>query len=144
MTSPEPVRLTDDEHNEIIDAAYGATMKGQLIGPALAPVVERILAARTAAARADERRKVLLEAAEHAKGLAYRSGATARRGGVMSHFTREPNTGEPQCECDEFHCPYAPTWAKRCPPSICDCFIETHPDSPFALHPEDFVVKDPS
>lgn len=28
----------------------------------------------------------------------------------------------------------------RCPESICDCFIDTHPDDPLGLHPEDFVV----
>lgn len=27
-----------------------------------------------------------------------------------------------------------------CMASICDCFRETHPDSPYDLHPEDFVV----
>ena len=29
---------------------------------------------------------------------------------------------------------------KRCMASICDCFRETHPDSPYDLHPEAFVV----
>lgn len=27
-----------------------------------------------------------------------------------------------------------------CMASICDCFRETHPDSPYDLHPEDFTV----
>lgn len=27
-----------------------------------------------------------------------------------------------------------------CMTSICDCFRETHPDSPYDLHPEDFIV----
>lgn len=40
----------------------------------------------------------------------------------------------------EFQCPHAPPGDKRCPPSICDCFIDTHPDDPFGLHPEDFAV----
>lgn len=30
---------------------------------------------------------------------------------------------------------------KRCMASICDCFRESHPDSPYDLHPEDFVVR---
>lgn len=40
----------------------------------------------------------------------------------------------------EFQCPYASFGARRCPPSICDCFIDTHPDDPFGLHPEAFIV----
>lgn len=36
-------------------------------------------------------------------------------------------------------CPYA-SQGGRCSPAICDCFISNHPDSPFGLHPEDFVV----
>lgn len=39
-----------------------------------------------------------------------------------------------------FRCPYAPPGQNRCPESICDCFIDTHPDDPFGLHPEDFAV----
>lgn len=27
-----------------------------------------------------------------------------------------------------------------CVASICDCFRGTHPDSPYDLHPEDFIV----
>lgn len=30
------------------------------------------------------------------------------------------------------------------PDSICDCFIETPPDDPPGLHPEDFVVGTPA
>lgn len=60
----------------------------------------------------------------------------------MSHWTTSER-GEPQCACEGFHCPYAPKGRKRCPESICDCFIETHPDSPFDLHPEDFIVTWP-
>jgi hypothetical protein len=40
----------------------------------------------------------------------------------------------------EFQCPYAPPGQRRCPEWICDCFIDTHPDDPFGLHPEDFLV----
>lgn len=36
-----------------------------------------------------------------------------------------------------------PLGGPRCPESICDCFIDTHPDSPLDLHPEDFAVKVP-
>lgn len=38
----------------------------------------------------------------------------------------------------DFHCPYADGPGKKC--DMCDCFVDTHPDSPFALHPEDFLV----
>lgn len=40
----------------------------------------------------------------------------------------------------EFKCPFAPMGRTRCPEWRCDCFIETHPDDPFGLHPEDFIV----
>lgn len=43
-----------------------------------------------------------------------------------------------------FHCPYAPRGQDRCPQWRCDCFIETHPEDPFGMHPEDFVVGTPS
>jgi hypothetical protein len=43
-------------------------------------------------------------------------------------------------ETAPFQCPYAPPGLARCPESICDCFIDTHPDDPFGLHPEDFIV----
>lgn len=46
-------------------------------------------------------------------------------------------------EAPPFHCPYAPKGRRRCPPAICDCFIDTHPDDPFGLHPEDFAVMVP-
>lgn len=36
--------------------------------------------------------------------------------------------------------PGCPLGGPRCPESICDCFIETHPDEPTGLHPEMFVV----
>jgi len=62
---------------------------------------------------------------------------------MADHWTFDPGTGEPLCACEEFHCPYANEGAKRCPAWRCDCFIETHPDSPFALHPEDFMVATP-
>lgn len=39
-------------------------------------------------------------------------------------------------------CPAFPG-SPRCPESICDCFIETHPDDPLGPHPEDFVVTFP-
>ncbi|HWV45524.1 MAG TPA: hypothetical protein VN039_05775, partial [Nitrospira sp.] len=38
-------------------------------------------------------------------------------------------------------CEYADNGATRCPSWRCDCFIETHPDSPMGLHPEDFIVS---
>jgi hypothetical protein len=39
-------------------------------------------------------------------------------------------------------CPaYPGSGAPRCLPSICDCFIDTYPDSPTNLHPEAFIVK---
>lgn len=41
----------------------------------------------------------------------------------------------------DFRCPYADRAGVKC--MACDCFIDTHPDSPFALHPEDFVVVEP-
>lgn len=41
----------------------------------------------------------------------------------------------------DFQCDYAPPGQQACPASICDCFVATHPDSPFELHPEDFLVK---
>jgi hypothetical protein len=40
----------------------------------------------------------------------------------------------------EFQCPYAPKGDRRCPPSICDCFIDQFPHDPFGLHPEAFIV----
>jgi hypothetical protein len=33
-----------------------------------------------------------------------------------------------------------PLGGPRCPESTCDCFIETHPENPLGLYPEDFVV----
>ena len=42
--------------------------------------------------------------------------------------------------CGGFACPYARTGQTRCPEWRCDCFIDNHPDSPFDLHPEDFIV----
>lgn len=42
--------------------------------------------------------------------------------------------------CGGFACPYAGRGNTRCSSAICDCFIDTHPDSPFDLHPEDFQV----
>jgi len=41
-----------------------------------------------------------------------------------------------------FHCPYAEIGYDRCPEWRCDCFIDTHPDSPLDLHPEDFAIED--
>jgi hypothetical protein len=32
----------------------------------------------------------------------------------------------------------------RCPEWLCDCFIDTHPDDPLGLHPEDFTVTYPT
>ncbi len=49
--------------------------------------------------------------------------------------------GEHECgRCRGFACGYADRGKTRCPSSRCDCFIETHPDSPMDLHPEDFIV----
>lgn len=62
---------------------------------------------------------------------------------VSQHWDADPTTGAPTCACTEFHCPYATPPAKRCG-SECDCFIDTYPDSPFALHPEAFVVGRPA
>lgn len=36
-------------------------------------------------------------------------------------------------------CPAMPG-QRRCPPSICDCFIDIYPDDPGGIHPEAFVV----
>jgi hypothetical protein len=59
---------------------------------------------------------------------------------VSDHWTFDAETGERTCKCAGFHCPYAGPYEKRCPEWRCDCFIETHPDTPFDLHPEDFIV----
>jgi hypothetical protein len=32
----------------------------------------------------------------------------------------------------------------RCPHGICDCFIDTHPENPGGLYPEDFEVSFPA
>ena len=56
-----------------------------------------------------------------------------------SHWQTDPETGAPVCSCTEFHCPWA-SFGNRCPASICDCFIATHPDDPFGLHPDVFEV----
>lgn len=53
MTSTDPTRLTSDERGDLIDVVYGALLSNHLIGSVLIPAVERIVAARTAAARAD-------------------------------------------------------------------------------------------
>lgn len=42
--------------------------------------------------------------------------------------------------CGGFACDYAEPGETRCPSWRCDCFIETHPDSPMGLHPEAFIV----
>ena len=42
--------------------------------------------------------------------------------------------------CGGYACEYAPQGRKKCPPSICDCFIDQYPDSPRDLHPEAFIV----
>lgn len=58
----------------------------------------------------------------------------------------KPDYGEGSgfCErCGGFACPYAPRGRTRCLPPICDCFIDSYPDSPFALHPEAFIVGVP-
>lgn len=39
-----------------------------------------------------------------------------------------------------FRCPYASPGRDRCPPAICDCFVDLYPDDPFGLHPEAFMV----
>lgn len=43
----------------------------------------------------------------------------------------------------DFQCPWAEKGQARCPTWRCDCFIETHLDDPFGLHPEDFAVHAP-
>lgn len=43
--------------------------------------------------------------------------------------------------CGGFACPYAQPGRSRCAAAICDCFVETYPDSPFALHPEAYAVR---
>jgi hypothetical protein len=54
--------------------------------------------------------------------------------------TPKPN-GRGKCStCDKFACEYADKGKTRCPSSICDCFIDTYPDSPRELHPEAFIV----
>jgi hypothetical protein len=42
--------------------------------------------------------------------------------------------------CARFACEYADRGQTRCSPSICDCFIDTYPNSPRDLHPEAFIV----
>jgi hypothetical protein len=46
--------------------------------------------------------------------------------------------------CGGFACEYADKGMTRCSPTICDCFIATHPDSPRDLHPEAYVVVTPT
>lgn len=38
-------------------------------------------------------------------------------------------------------CPGMGGTGPRCPRAICDCFIDTHPENPGGLYPEDFVVS---
>ena len=40
----------------------------------------------------------------------------------------------------DFQCDYAEPGERACPAWRCDCFVATHPDDPFGLHPEDFSV----
>lgn len=40
----------------------------------------------------------------------------------------------------DFRCDYAPRGQTRCPEWRCDCDVETHPEDPFGVHPEVFVV----
>lgn len=40
-------------------------------------------------------------------------------------------------------CPGLGGTGPRCHPAICDCFIDTHPEDPSGIHPEDFVVSMP-
>lgn len=56
---------------------------------------------------------------------------------------REPERLPPwEClTCGGYACEYADAGKTRCSPSICDCFITTHPESPRDLHPEAFVVN---
>lgn len=39
--------------------------------------------------------------------------------------------------------PGCPIGGPRCPPSICDCFIDLYPDDPLGIHPEAFTVMVP-
>lgn len=34
-----------------------------------------------------------------------------------------------------------PLGGPRCTEDICDCFIDTHPEDPLGLHPEQFIVS---
>lgn len=45
--------------------------------------------------------------------------------------------------CKRFACEYARAGQTRCSPAICDCFIDTYPDSPRDLHPEAFIIGSP-
>jgi hypothetical protein len=56
---------------------------------------------------------------------------------------RPPNREHECVRCGLFACSYAGKHSARCSPAICDCFIDTHPDSPMDLHPEDFLVLMP-
>lgn len=42
-----------------------------------------------------------------------------------------------------FQCPWAEDGEAKCPEWRCDCFIDMFPESPFALHPEAFIVGPP-
>ena len=53
---------------------------------------------------------------------------------------RDPDAPIPE----DFQCEYAPPGRQSCLPSICDCFVATHPEDPFGLHPEDFTVAEPT
>jgi hypothetical protein len=53
---------------------------------------------------------------------------------------RDPDAPIPE----DFQCDYAEPGQRACPAWRCDCFVATHPDSPFDLHPEDFIVTMPT
>lgn len=56
---------------------------------------------------------------------------------------REPEPLPPwEClTCGGYACEYADSGQKKCPASICDCFIDQYPDSPRDVHPEAFIVS---
>lgn len=40
-------------------------------------------------------------------------------------------------------CPGMGGTGPRCHEAICDCFIDTHPENPTGLYPQDFIVTFP-
>lgn len=44
---------------------------------------------------------------------------------------------------DDTLCPGLGGTGPRCPESICDCFVATHPENPTKLRPEAFTITFP-